>query len=316
VTALGLPIKAPTAHRFSLGVQREVWRNTILDVSYVGTRSLRLMRPDAINNPIAGSVPSGTNVNFVRPYTGWGAITSRDTSGGAIYHSLQVSFNRRMSRKLSAGFAYTWSKSIDDGSSDRGTGDIPPDMQYTRAERAPSSFDRTQVFTGNFIWTLPAPVRSPFFRGWQISGIVRLWTGMPLNVVMSSDVAGIGSTENQRPNAIAGTRGPRTVEEWFNRDAFSRPKTGTFGNMGRNSLRGPGVNKWDLALFKNFHVTERWQLQFRSELFNAINHPSFTTVGTSLNTTSSGVNPALNSFAVVTGTRDARVMQVALKIYF
>jgi Carboxypeptidase regulatory-like domain/TonB-dependent Receptor Plug Domain len=316
VTALGLPLKAPTAHRFSFGVQRELMRNTILDVSYVGTRSLRLMRPEAINNPLAGTVPSGTNVNFVRPYAGWGAITSRDTDGGAIYHSLQVSFNRRIRGKLIGGFAYTWSKSIDDGSSDRGTGDIPPDSQYTRAQRGPSDFDRTHIFTGNFIWTLPAPIGSPFFRGWQLSGIVRVWTGTPFDVIMSSDVAGIGSVENQRPNVIADTRGPRTAEEWFNRDAFARPKTGTFGNMGRNSLRGPGVNKWDMALFKNFRVAERSQLQFRGEFFNILNHPSFTTVGMSLNTTAAAVNPTLNSFAVVTGTRDARVMQVALKVYF
>jgi hypothetical protein len=143
-----------------------------------------------------------------------------------------------------------------------------------------------------------------------------MWTGTPFDVVMSSDVAGIGSTQNQRPNVITDTSGPRTVAEWFNRDAFARPKTGTFGNMGRNSLRGPGVNKWDLALFKNFHLAERWQLQFRSEFFNVFNHPSFTTIGTSLNTSSTAVNPTLNSFAVVTGTRDTRVMQVALKIYF
>lgn len=143
-----------------------------------------------------------------------------------------------------------------------------------------------------------------------------MWTGTPFDVVMSSDVAGIGATQNQRPNVIASTRGPRTVEEWFNRDAFARPKSGTFGNMGRNSIRGPGVNKWDLALFKNFQLTERWRMQFRGELFNAFNHPSFDTVAVTLNTTSTGVNPNINSFGVVTGTRDARVMQVALKLYY
>jgi hypothetical protein len=316
VTALGWPLKAPTAHRFSLGIQREVFKGHILDVSYVGTRSLRLMRPEAINNPPAGGIPSGTNVNFVRPYPGWGAITQRQTSGGAIYHALQVSFTRRMSRNLLAGIAYTWSKSIDDASSDRGTGDIAPDSQNARAERGPSDFDRTQVFTGNFIWTLPAPLHSPFVRGWQISGIVRMWTGMPFDVVMSQDVAGIGSTQNQRPDVIADTRGSRTVEEWFNINAFARPKSGTFGNMTRNSLRGPGVNKWDLALFKTFKMTEKSTLQFRTEFFNALNHPSFTTVGTSLNTVTAGVNPGLNSFGVVTGSRDARVMQVAIRAGF
>jgi hypothetical protein len=137
-----------------------------------------------------------------------------------------------------------------------------------------------------------------------------------MDVTMSADVAGIGATQNQRPNVTADAEGPRTVEEWFNRAAFARPTTGTFGNLGRNSLRGPGVNKWDLSLNKTFALAERTRLTFRCEVFNAFNHPSFTTIGTALNTTAAGVNPGLNSFGVVTGTRDARVMQLALKLNF
>ncbi len=115
---------------------------------------------------------------------------------------------------------------------------------------------------------------------------------------------------------IGDTSGPHTVEEYFNRNAFGRPKTGTFGNMGRNSLRGPGVNKWDLALFKNFRAGEGKRIQFRSEFFNAFNHPSFGAIGTALNTTAMGVNPNVNNFDVVTDTRDARVLQFGLKLMF
>ena len=316
VTALGLPLKAPTVHRWSFGVQQQILRNGVLDVSYVGSRSLRLEMPVAINNPLAGTVPAGTSVNFARPYAGYGAITSRQSSGDSNYHALQVSFNRRMAKKLSVGLAYTWSKSIDDASSDRNGTDVPPNSQNFRAERGPSDFDRTQILTGNFIWSVPVVVRSPFFKGWQISGITRMWTGTPFDVVMSSDVAGIGAVENQRPDVIADTKGLRTFNQWFNVNAFARPKTGTFGNMGRNSLRGAGVNKMDLALFKSFSLTEGAKLQFRSEAFNAFNHPTFTTIGTSLNTTVMAVNPGLNSFGVVTGTRDSRVIQLALKLTF
>ena len=314
--ALGLPLKSPTMHQFSFGIQREMLRGHILNVAYVASRGLRFQRPININQAEPGTLPAGTNVNYIRPFKGYGAITERQTSGGSVYHSLQVSYNRRMSKRLTGGVAYTWSKSIDDGSSDRAAGDVPPDKGNTRAERGPSDFDRTHVLTTNFILMAPALVRTPFFRGWQMSGILRFWTGRPADVVMSSDVAQIGAVQNQRPDVIAGTKGPKTVEEWFNRNAFARPATGTFGNMGRNSLRMPGVNKWDLALFKNFQIAERKRLQFRGEFFNAFNHPNFTTVGLSLNTTASGVNPLLNSFAVVTGTRDARVAQIALKFYF
>jgi predicted homoserine dehydrogenase-like protein len=87
--------------------------------------------------------------------------------------------------------------------------------------------------------------------------------------------------------------------------------------MGRNSLRGPGINKWDIALFKNFLMREgKWRWQFRAEMFNAFNHPSFTTVANTLTTTASGIDPLANGFAGVTATRDARVVQFALKVNF
>lgn len=317
LTALGLPLKTPTIHQWSFGVDHEVMRNTVLKVNYVASRGLRLLRPLSINNPDAGAAAAaGTHVNFVRPFHGWGAITERQSSGSSVFHSLQVSFNQRLRGKLTAGVAYTYGKSIDDGSSDRASGDLPPNARNIRAERAPSDFDRTQILTANFLWSVPGFRRNRIMSGWQLSGIARMWTGRPMDVTLSADVAGIGATQNQRPNVIADTQGPRTVEEWFNRAAFARPATGTFGNLGRNSLRGPGVNKWDLSLNKTFALGERTRLTFRWELFNVFNHPSFTTIGTALNTTATGVNPGLNSFGVVTGTRDARVMQLALKLNF
>ncbi len=143
-----------------------------------------------------------------------------------------------------------------------------------------------------------------------------MFSGKPFDVVLSQDVARTGVVQGQRPDVIAGTKGPRTTEQWFNRYAFARPASGTFGNMGRNSLRGPGVNKWDLSIFKNFALGERRQLQFRSEFFNAWNHPSFTSVDRTINTTGTAVRPDMDNFAMVTNTRDARVLQFGLKLSF
>jgi hypothetical protein len=184
--------------------------------------------------------------------------------------------------------------------------------------------DRTHIFTSNFIWHLPRLARGaldnaalrPVLNGWQVSGIVRMWSGLPLDVVMNYDVAGLGGNRQQRPDLVADAKGPRTTSQWFNRDAFARPANGTFGNLGRNALRGPGVNKWDLAMFKNFKLSERKTLQFRGEFFNAFNHPSFSSVGVSLTTTATGINPLGGNFGVVTDTRDARVMQLGLKLTF
>jgi hypothetical protein len=296
-------------------------RKGVLAVNYVGSRGSHLFRPLQINSPVPGEVAArGVNINAARPYLGYGTITVREPSGSSNYHSLQASFNRRLSGKMSTNLAYTYSRSIDDASSERGAGDIPPDYRNARSERGPSDFDRTHVFTASYIWYLPDLARhglaGGLVAGWQLSGITRLYGGKPFDVAMSSDVAGIGATQNQRPDVVADTRGPRTLEEWFNRAAFARPKSGTFGNMGRNSIRGPGIHKWDLALFKNFKLSDDWRLQFRAEAFNAFNHPSFSTVGRSLTTTATTVNPAAANFAVITDARDARMLQFALKLGF
>ncbi len=322
LTALGTPMKAPTIHQWALGAQQEVLRNTLVGVAYVASKGTHLMRPLNINSAKAGAaLAAGVHVNAVRPFRGYGTITQRQSTANSVYHSMQVTLNRRLSRAWSLGVTYTWSRSIDNASSDRGSSDVPPNSDNAHAERGPSDFDRTHVFTANYIWNLPRLARrasrlAPLVNGWQVSGITRFWSGRPFDVTLSSDVAGIGSTQNQRPDVIGDTRGPRTVEEWFNRAAFARPATGTFGDMGRNSLRGAGVNKWDLSVYKNFSLREGKTAQFRCELFNAFNHPSFSTIGTSLTTTSSGVNPSANSFGVVTNTRDARVAQFALTIRF
>ena len=310
LNTLGSPLPASTVYQWSMGIQQELFRRTLLSVNYVGSRGLRLMNNVNINTPPAGSVVTGVNVNAVRPYPGYGNIAERRMSGSSAYHSLQATLNRRMARSLTFGLAYTWSRSIDVGSDDRS---LPPDPYNIRLrERGPSDFDRTHILTSNFIYSLPKPVKGKTsvaalaLNGWQLSGIVRMFSGKPFDVTLSQDVARTGVVQNQRPDIIAPTKGPRTAEEWFNRSAFARPASGTFGNMGRNSLRGPGVNKWDLSMFKNFVFGEGRQLQFRSEFFNAWNHPSFSTVASALNTTAATVRPEMDNFAMVTNTRDAR----------
>src|SRR5262245_32351141 len=104
-----------------------------------------------------------------------------------------------------------------------------PTSRRTTAIRGRNADRRTPTvrtyFTGNFIFSIPNFVRTPFFRSWQISGIARMWSGQPFDVTLSSDVAQIGAVQNQRPDMIAYTKGPRTVEQWFNINAFARPKT-------------------------------------------------------------------------------------------
>jgi len=325
LTTIGLPMKAPMIQQWSFGTEFDLVRKAVVSVNYVGSRGTHLLRPVNINAPEPGvAAAQNVKVNAVRPYLGYGTITERQTTGNSNYHSLQVSLNRQVGSGLSLGAAYTYAKSIDDSSSDRGSGDVPPNLRNLRSERAVSDYDRTQILTSNFNWNVPKlargalsnPVLRSVMDGWQVSGIARMWSGMPFDVVVSQDIAGIGAVQNQRPNIVGDTKGARSSAQWFNLAAFARPANGTFGNMGRNSLRLPGVNKWDLAASKNFALRESVRLQFRAELFNTFNHPSLSAVGSTLTTTATGVNTAAGNFGVVTDSRDARVIQFALKLAF
>jgi hypothetical protein len=323
LTTLGTPMPAPTIQQWSFGIQREVVWHTVVNVAYVGSKGTHLMRPININDPPPGlAAQLKVHVNAVRPYQGYGAITERQDTANSNYNSLQVSFNRRLTGKFSVTGAYTFSKSIDDSSSERGGSDVPPNSSNATAERGLSDFNRTQVFTASYIYMLPRPFHNRaaglFFNGWQISGISRFYSGNPFDVQLSTDVAGIGETQNQRPNVLFNpNHGPHTTAEWFDIFAFARPATGTFGNLGRNTITGPGVHKWDVSLFKNFTFKEaRHNVQFRAEAFNVFNHPSFDLPATSLTTTSTVVTPTANSFGVITGTRDARVLQFAIKLTY
>jgi hypothetical protein len=322
VTVIASPLRAPYVQQWGLGVEQELAKRSLLKVSYVANKGTHLLRPLNLNNPEPRAATGGVNVNAVRPYLGYGAITERQPTANSNYHSLQVNFTRRMARRLTLTSTYTYSKSIDNASSDRGGSDVPPNTQNARNERSVSDFDRTHIFAGSYIYEAPRLTKRKaaglLLNGWQISGITRLNTGSPFDVVMSQDVAGIGAVQNQRPNLIAPVTYPKTVEQWFSVNSFGRPAAGTFGNLGRNTLRRAGLHRWDAAMMKNFHLDENKRyFQFRAEFFNAPNHPSFTTVGSTLTTlTNGGTDPTQNSFGAVTGSRDARVLQFALKLYF
>jgi hypothetical protein len=163
------------------------------------------------------------------------------------------------------------------------------------------------------------PVGRKVFDGWQISGITRFWGGVPLTITSNGDPGTLGG--GVRANYLGGDPYPakRTREEYFNPLVFARPLNGSLGNTGRGFLRGPGINNWDISLFKNTKITERITTQFRVETFNTFNHTQWAGVNTGI----SGANPGApvtaatrGSSGQVTGTRDPRNIQFGLKIYY
>ena len=150
--------------------------------------------------------------------------------------------------------------------------------------------------------------------GWQISGITRFWSGTPINVYMGGcSNCYVGNAGNfvglVRPDRGSGSPYLSQSDHvhWLNPAAFVAPVEGTVGNIGRNAFRGPGINNWDMSLFKNINFTESRYVQLRLETFNTFNHTNWANIGGTLGS---------STFGQVTAARDPRIAQLALKLYF
>ena len=328
--------KVPTVMNFSLSVQRNIGFKTILDVGYVGSLGRHLLWQRDINaiplgatfDPANRDTSQTTNVplpnNFLRPIRGYAAINIREFASSSNYHSMQVKVDRRMSKTLQFGGAWTWSKSLDYNSVD---GNNVTTLAPIRVwNYGLSDFDRTHIVKINYLWTLPQtkwknPLAEYVLNGWQMSGITSFVSGTPAAVtftlVSGIDITGSASI-TARPDVIANPVLPkdeRTFSQNFNTAAFRAPAQGTLGTAAPTQLRGPGINNHDVAFFKNFSFVEKLNLQFRGELYNAFNHTQFSAYDTAarFDATGAQINTRLGEF---TAARRARVMQFALKLQF
>jgi hypothetical protein len=191
-------------------------------------------------------------------------------------------------------------------------------------EYGPLGFDRPHLFTADWIYELPAfagahPALRAVLGGWQFGGILRLWSGAPFQVTSNGNPGTLGG--GVRADYIGGNVFPeeKTVEQYFNPLAFGRPAEGTLGNLGKNALRGPGINQWDMSLYKNTRISERVTTQLRFETFNTFNHTQFAALNTGIsvpNPSTPVTQDTRGQTGRVTNTRDPRSIQLALKILF
>jgi hypothetical protein len=237
--------------------------------------------------------------------------------GTSKYNGLTAKAEQRLWRGLTYIASYAFQKSIDLNSQFGGTS--PQDNQNIRASMGPSDFDQTHVFNMGYSYMFPSGGLQGALRhllgGWQTVGIWTLESGRPFNITLPFDNANVGARGNfQRPNLVGDpfpegwteTFGPGGL--YFDPSAFAAPPQFTFGNLGRNALRGPGFKNFDIGIFKNFFFTERFRLQYRAEAFNAFNNTNFSNPGSSFGTP---------NFGRVTGTASQqRSIQMGLKLYF
>jgi hypothetical protein len=256
---------------------------------------------------------------------------------------LQVFFNQRITHGVQFQAAYTFSKNLSDTiNQDTEASTLPIQNAFnTRSERALANQDQTHSFVMNYIWQLPffehssSAFRKNAFGGWQFVGITTFRSGTPQNICLDSDIAGtgdgLGVYECQRPDQVGNpnlSRDKRTVAQYFNVNTFVQPQLGTFGNATRNVVRGPGINNWDLSVFKDFIIPwfgrhqgwladENATLQFRTEFFNAWNHTQFSSINTVFQTQGAGMpSGSSTGFGQVSAAHDPREIQFALKLLF
>jgi hypothetical protein len=239
--------------------------------------------------------------------------------GNSTYHSLQAKLERRWNAGLLVSVAYTFSKLIDDvDASARANGAPIQNVYDMRGERGIGGYDVPHRFVSNFLYELPfgrggrflteTPVLKELIGGWQVSGIIEAQTGLPMQITQANNSGGF--TNVQRPNQVAPAalpRGDRTLARWFNTDAMVVGPPFTLGNAPRFPLHGPGINNTDLSIMRNFLLRDRLKLQFRSEFFNAFNHPQYNNPNTAIG----NVN-----YGKIIAAHDPRTIEFALRLFY
>lgn len=311
----------PYVQQWNLNVQNQVHKNWLVTLAYVGSKGTKLFSYTEANPAIyiPGKSTTG-NTDQRRPYAPYyGSIKQEGTFADSTYHAMELSLNKRVSRGFSILTSYTFGKLLDLTS--KGTfygSDQPTNPFNLRADKGPADFDVSHRWVTSFVWDLPGFGKQHHalryaFSGWEINGIWSYQSGMPFSIMSGRDnsFSGVG---RDRADLVGvpylPTDRPRSelIQQFFNTKAFAPNALGTFGNSGRNILRGLGGSNADLALVKRVPLREHAHLDLRAEFFNAFNQVHLNQPVANL---SGGAN-----FGRITGAGVPRVIQLALKLNF
>ncbi|MBL8175556.1 MAG: TonB-dependent receptor [Bryobacterales bacterium] len=320
-TGLDPDFVLPMVNQWNLAIQQQLPGHQQLTVAYVGTKGTRLLQTINVNQPVPGDGPVDARRRFPRSAT----VRMQTTRGNSADHSLQVPATKRSSNSLHYQLAYTWSHAIDEVDPDGNTFFGTP-INNLSLNRGNAGFDiRHQVRT-TFGYDLPFgrgkaflaglhPWGNAVLGGWSINGGLSLYTGFNFDAVAAANTLNIG--ESVRANRLRDGNlpaGQRSIDRWFETEAFANPGFRQWGNGGRGILVGPGTKQLDFSIFKHFSVREGKQLQFRGEFFNLSNTPQFNNPGATVGGPTYGIVTSAGSEQ--TFQRAQRQIQVAVKFLF
>ena len=331
-------ISTPSVLNWSLRIEQQIAPRTSLTVGYVGSHSYHQILSEDMNEPVPQFLADGTafypsgsknaNPNLAN-------TTSWVSQGVGLYNALLVDVRRSFANGLQFRANYTWSKNLDDGSAwnTSVSGNTPAFVEFPlrpKLDWGPAATDVRHVASLNGSYELPIGPHRRFLNhaskpmntlaaGWTTSAVVNLQSGFPFTPQLGYNPTGNGDTRNPvRPNwnpNFSGKLYPRTPAQYFNPHAFLPPATGTYGNVSRDALTGPGLTELDFSATKTAHLTERFGLQFRAEFFNILNHTNFLTPNEVVYTSAtSGISPTAG--VVTTTSTTSRQIQFGAKLLF
>jgi hypothetical protein len=357
--------------QYLLGWQWAIAPNDVLDVNYVGNRGTHLITSSLnrsqlnptylplgqstlnalVPNPFYGAIAAGTSScaldqptivqsQLLQPFPQFCGVAEADAPVGfSNYNALQVNFNHRFSKGLTALVSYTYSKFLDNVEGNNGWsyngptnwGVTPANNYDLAADKSVDAGDIPQALVASYTYQLPVGRNRAFganmgraadavVGGWEISGDATFRAGIPLGIFGNDQNTWGG---NPRPNVIGNVHvSHANNQEWFNTAAFAFAPYGSFGNAPRffSNLRGPHYQNWDTVLDKNFYFREQMRFQFRLETYNTFNHPSF--YAPEAGSTSwggcdpNGTTGCASSFGTITNSFPPRSVQWAGKFYW
>jgi hypothetical protein len=313
--------KNAVSNQYSVGIQQKLGSDSILSIAYVGnqnrhqyTRAETNLPPETELASLIGA--SSYAYDSALPYVGFSSIFQFEGALNSHYNGFQVGLKSRLKRGLTFDGAFTLSRAIDpvhnNGNEDVGSVENPYDFKY---DMGPSSYDRTAIALFSLVYDIPFLRHSPNralktgLGGWELSAIGTVETGTPLYIGLSGPQGSNGvQNSSNRPDLSGAISYPHTYTQWFS-GSFSTPALGAWGNLGSGVVRNPGRDNWNIALFKEFVLSENRgsALELRFESFNTLNHTQF-----------SGVNSTYGAggFGAINSVFDPRVFQFALKLKF
>jgi hypothetical protein len=331
-------IATPAVLTWSLRLEQQIAPRTSLTVGYVGSHSYHQILSEDMNEPVPTFEADGSasySAGALNANPELANSTSWVSQGVGAYNSLIVDVRRSFGNGFQFRGNYTYAKNLDDGSAwnTSVSGNTPAYVEFPlrpKLDWGPAATDVRHAASLNGSYELPFGPHRRFMKnasrpvnivaaGWTASAIVNVQSGFPFSPQLGYNPTGNGDTRNPvRPDwnpHFSGTLYPRTAAHYFNAEAFLQPASGTYGNVSRDSLTGPGLSELDFSASKNAHVTERIQVQLRAEFFNVLNHTNFLTPNEVVYTSAtSGISPTAGLVTATSTT--SRQIQFGAKLQF